>query len=123
MANNYLYDEQIIVGKTVKYTENINNEKLLLYFTDGSSCKFYHIYDCSEYVYIEDSDDLSLLEGVTLTGITKEKSDKLTLNGLSTLTKLEFINEKRTVKVTWLGESNGYYSEDVDFQFFPAEED
>jgi hypothetical protein len=123
MANNYLYDEQIIVGKTVKYTENINNEELLLYFTDGSSCKFYHIYDCSEYVYIEDSDDLSLLKGVTLTGITKEKSDKLTLNGLSTLTKLEFINEKRTVKVTWLGESNGYYSEDVDFQFFPAEED
>lgn len=122
MAKNYLYDEQTIVGKTVKCIENIDNEKLLLYFTDGSSCQFYHYQDCCESVYIKDSDNLSLLEGITLTGIIKEETDNEASWGTSTLTKLEFVSEKTVVRVTWLGESNGYYSENVDFQFFPAKE-
>ena len=119
MANNYLYDEQTIVGKTVKSIVNSNNEELLLDFTDGSSCRFYHYQDCCENVYIKKSDDLSLLKGATLTAITKEiDASEADSYDSSTLTKITF-NHKCVV--TWLGESNGYYDENVDFQFFPAE--
>ena len=122
MANNYLYDEQIIVGKTVKSIVNNNNKELLLDFTDGSRGVFYHGQDCCESVYIQESDDLSLLEAATITAITKEETDASEYSyDSSTLTTLLFVSKIGKVKVTWLGISNGYYSESVDFKFYPAD--
>lgn len=115
MAINYLYDEQIIVGKTVQSVVNNNNEELVFEFTDGSSCKFYHEQDCCESVNIDYIEDLSVLKGVTLTAVNREEYT----NSESTITNFWFLSEKEKIQVTWLGTSNGYYSESVNFGYYP----
>jgi hypothetical protein len=118
MANNYLYDEQTIVGKTVKSIVNSNNEELLINFTNGGSCRFYHYQNCRGSIYIKESDDLNLLEGATLTSVTKEIEDGSDDHDSITITTYTFEYSEGIVKVIWKGVSNGYYSEEVDFEYF-----
>jgi hypothetical protein len=120
MATNYLYDEQIIVGKTVQSVVKNNNEELLFEFTDGSSCKFYHEQDCCENVEIDYIEDLSVLKGLTLTAVNREEIYNSNSEfDSSTITNFWFLSEKEKIQVTWLGTSNGYYSESVHFDYYP----
>ena len=115
--NTYLGVEELL-GKTLaKITQNGDDE---LYFTttDGTTYKMFHYQDCCESVYIEDIigdlDDLVgspllMAEEVTESGETSHWGDS------STWTFYKFATAKGYVTVRWYGESNGYYSESVDF--------
>ena len=84
--------------------------------SDGSAYLMYHEQDCCERVEIEDTDgDLQALVGSPLLqaeeGITAE--DKGYDHQTWTFYRMANVNNYATIR--WLGESNGYYSEHVDF--------
>lgn len=120
MANNYSCDEKVIVGKTVKSVENADDETLLFEFTDGSICQFYHSQDCCESVYITECGNLTVLENATITDFDSYEVAGEDGYNSTTTTTLSFRSSKGLVKVIWLGMSNGYYSESVDFRYYPA---
>ncbi len=112
----------ILLGKV--FTSVVNNEDTLV-FTDneGSTYEFYHDQDCCENVYIQSVvGDLEDLVGSPLLvceevvsdenpeGVTKEYQDSFAR------TFYKFATRKGYVDVRWYGESNGYYSESVDFR-------
>ena len=121
-----------IIGKVLKdYSVNGNYDKLTLRFDDDSCCKFYHEQDCCESVQIySDSLELEFLRlyfGKEITGFyqnepsvkPEEVFDEERLKWLDsyTVTDLVFQFGEDNAVVRWLGESNGYYSESVDFMW------
>jgi len=100
--------------------------------------RFYHNQDCCESVNIISVEgDLMALIGETILEATQDSSENHgdflcrdlwpaewgqrppwstgTLES-ATLTRLTFRTKHGTVKIVWLGESNGYYSESVDME-------
>ena len=110
-----------MVGKTMVSAEirNYNDDDVLV-FTDesGREYKFYHCQDCCEWVRIEDvCGDLADLINSPLIQ-AEEVSNEPEPNCESesyTWTFYKFATIKGSVTVRWLGTSNGYYSEGVDF--------
>jgi len=114
-------------GKTLSEIRNINNKELIFTCDSGESYKLYHDQWCCEEVSIEDIiGDLNDLIGSPLLmaeeissninpeGIVKESQNKYyTASFTWTFYKLATI--KGYVTIRWYGESNGYYSEEVDF--------
>ena len=112
-----------LIGKTLTKIENNNDEELVFYVDGVKKYRMYHTPDCCESVMIEDIigslDDLvgsPILKASEDTfdknpeGIEKEYQDSFTWTfyNISTI--------KGTATIRWYGESNGYYSESVDFE-------
>jgi hypothetical protein len=112
-----------LIGKTFSrvYTSiNWNGEKAELIFEkeNGDKCIFYHDQDCCESVTIKEIvGELSDLENSPIL-----KAEEFTEEGVGekresyTWTFYKFATSKGHVDVSWIGESNGYYSESVDFK-------
>lgn len=111
-----------LLGKTMTSVENVNDEELVFTTTEGKCYKLYHYQDCCERVTIESIvGELSDLVGEPLLmaeestshknpeGVSKEYQDSFTW------TFYKFATRKGYVDVRWYGESNGYYSERVNF--------
>lgn len=91
------------------------DETMTVHFADGSRAEFFHRQDCCESVSIEDvAGDWSDLIGapLSLATVTTEDGSENEY-GSSTWTFYRFAGGRGTVVVRWLGESNGYYSEQV----------
>jgi hypothetical protein len=110
-----------LLGKTMAKVENKGDE-LVFTTTDGKAFKLYHDQDCCESVSIESIvGDLSDLVGEPL--LVAEESEGETPAGYQfeyepesyLWTFYKFATRRGYVDVRWLGESNGYYSESVDF--------
>ena len=107
-----------IIGKVLKdYSVNSNYDKLTLRFDDDSCCKFYHEQDCCESVVVEEIiGDIEDLENWPLL-IAREDHDaegeELPNSESYTWTFYNFATFKGYVTIRFLGESNGYYSEEV----------
>lgn len=122
-----------LVGKTL--TKVVRNEfsgdgdAVYFYCDDGSVFKMYHRQDCCECVTLEDIDgDLDRLIGQKILvaeertsqenppDYVPEYQDSFTWSFYTIRTNLD------SVTLRWCGESNGYYSEEVDFEIvsFPA---
>jgi hypothetical protein len=112
-----------LIGKTIIDIKNNNDEELIFTCDDGSVYMMYHSQDCCEGVSIDEIiGDLSSLLNTPLIkaeertsdknpdGITKEYQDSFTW------TFYELATIKGYVTLRWYGESNGYYSESVDFK-------
>lgn len=93
-----------------------------LYFvlSTGSIVKMHHEQNCCERVWLEDvtgdindlvNTEILSVEEVTETGSTDECESY-------TYTFYTFRTQKGTVTLRWNGESNGYYSESVDFSLY-----
>ena len=103
---------------------DINQEKDSIIFVtkDGEIYKSYHEQDCCESVYIDDinGDINALLNSEILQAEEATNNDDI-INGLPsypdsfTWTFYKLATIKGYVTIRWLGESNGYYSESVDF--------
>jgi len=111
-----------LIGKTMKSVRQKGDDELLFETDDGKIMRFYHSQDCCETVSIEDIvGDLDDLVGSPIIqadeetydenpdGIKKEYQDSFTW------TFYKFATNKGSVTVRWYGESNGYYSESVDW--------
>jgi hypothetical protein len=129
-----------LVGKTLVSIELKEKENELIFICEtGEKYKMYHSQDCCECVDIEDiCGDLEDLIGVPLVkaeevsnddfvnafegkfhkveGSYSEKDDEGNYKPDSyTWTFYKFATIKGYVDIRWFGQSNGYYSESVDF--------
>lgn len=109
-----------LVGKIITEIKN-NQYELIFILNDGSKYKMYHEQDCCETVYIEDiNGDLNDLIGTAIilaeeTTNTEDTFGKIQFPDSFTWTFYKLATIKGYVDIRWLGESNGYYSESVDF--------
>lgn len=106
---------EYFLNKTIIKIDNKNNEELIFEFSNGEIYKMYHIYDCCETVLIDEIygslDDL--LYSPLLIAEEVTQCDNVDY-GTCTWTFYKFATEKGYVTLKWYGESNGYYSEQVD---------
>lgn len=108
-----------LIGKTMVAVTNRADEEIVFEADDGKTYKLYHSQDCCERVRVEDvCGDLADLTGSPLVeaeevsnyeGLAPENADSYTW------TFYKFRTAKGAVTIRWLGESNGYYSESVEF--------
>jgi hypothetical protein len=114
-----------LVGQTLSMTSgSVGDDELRLFLTDGRVARLYHDQDCCEHVAIEDiAGDLYDLIGEPI--LTAEESTSDEFDGRKsnadecdscTWTFYRIGTIKGSVVIRWLGRSNGYYSERVDFE-------
>lgn len=115
-----------LLGQTFSSVCNLLDTELRFVAADGSGYKFTHDQDCCEQVYIEDiCGDLNDLVGSQIVLAEEVSSDGYPAPKSAdsyTWTFYRFGTVKGAVTVRWLGESNGYYSEQVDMYRFEAGE-
>lgn len=84
---------------------------------DGSRFAMFHDQDCCEHVELaEVIGDASDVIGVPIIAASERSSRGDTPDGTATWTFYELRTIRGTVTLRWIGESNGYYSESVDFE-------
>lgn len=104
------YQYTDLIGKTFSEVYEDGDH---MYFMGEKSYMFYHSQDCCEIVKIEDiCGDLSDLVNTPI--LTAE--EVINRDESHTWTFYKFSTIKGSVTVRWLGSSNGYYSESVDFR-------
>ena len=106
-------------GKTLIHINEMDNQ-LIFETSEGDTYKLYHEQDCCETVYIEsivgDLKDLighEILMAEEISNEDKKPLGKHVDSYTWTFYKLGTI--RGYVDIRWYGESNGYYSEGVDF--------
>jgi hypothetical protein len=117
-----------LLGKTLTSIENKDNDELIFTTTEGEIYIMFHSQDCCEHVRIEDiSGDLDNLIGSPITLAEevsnyepiyeedKKRTEEAERWGSCTWTFYKLATVKGYVDIRWYGESNGYYSERVDF--------
>lgn len=106
-----------LLGKTLTEVDVTHTEALFV-CNDGSIYRMCHYQDCCESVWLEDIDgDFSLLLGKPILRAEKvTNSDDPQGDESWTWTFYKLANNRESVTMRWYGESNGYYSEDVDFE-------
>ena len=114
-----------MIGKVFVDIKIIGEDKELHFIeANGTTYIFYHDQECCEEVTIEDiSGDLTSLIGAPIT-LAEETTTIGSYGGWSdsfTYTFYKFATVKGYVTVRWYGESNGYYSEAVDFHIEKGE--
>ncbi len=107
-----------LIGKVVLNIHNNKNESLTFKCHDGSEYTMYHSQDCCESVHLDDiNGDLDDLLGSTILQADESSSDGTGHNNCEsgTWTFYKFATIKGYITLKWFGESNGYYSEGVNF--------
>lgn len=110
-----------LLGKVLDSIVNNNDECLIFTTIDGDVYRSYHDQNCCESVTINDIqgdlDDLigePILQAEESTN-TKDTFGKIEYPDSFTWTFYKLATIKGYVTIRWLGESNGYYSESVEF--------
>jgi hypothetical protein len=92
-------------------------DQLMFYSECGRRWRMWHCQDCCENVVLQDIiGELSDLVGAPILVAEERVNGSETEWGHETWTFSELATIKGSVTLRWLGESNGYYSEAVDFE-------
>ena len=119
-------DVSTLIGKTLIAIDSAEHEEIIFTTDTGEVYKLYHDQDCCESVTVDDicGDLLDLLgspiieaEEVTSNINPDDVTDEFKKNqdDSFTWTFYKFGTAKGFVTIRWYGQSNGYYSESVDF--------
>lgn len=107
----------VLLGKTIVSIEgcNVDSEEVFINTSDNKRYVLLHTRYCCEHVRLVDViGDLEDIIGYPLT-MSEEIAQQEESNwGTQTWTFYKFATIKGYVTLRWLGESNGYYSEEVD---------
>lgn len=106
---------ELLMGRTIQKIDKTDDQ--IVFYTDLGTFKMYHDQDCCEHVRVEDIvGDLNDIIGLPVTLAEETTNNTRTEDADScTWTFYKIGTVKGTVTIRWLGESNGYYSESVDF--------
>lgn len=111
-----------LIGQTLSsVTVYESNDEIIFITTEGKGYRMYHCQECCENVEIEDiSGDLNDLVGAPILqaeeSINEDEGPVPSEHYESfTWTFYKLATVKGYVTIRWLGESNGFYSEGVDF--------
>jgi hypothetical protein len=114
-----------LIGKTLVRVERQGDDAIEFQDADGTLYRMWHSQHCCENVTVDDiAGDLNDLVGTPILK-AEESTSETTPEGLEarggesetwTFYHLATINGYVTIR--WYGESNGYYSESVDFDTF-----
>lgn len=109
-----------LVGHTLVSLINIDDEVLLFTLDNGQKYSLSHNQECCEYVRIVDiAGSLNELVGMPILLAEEVSNDNETPEGLDepsesyTWTFYKLATNRGYATIRWLGESNGYYSEQV----------
>lgn len=124
MAREVLDSFERLAGQEVAAVHQ-GDEWVDIRFTNGFKACFYHDQDCCERVRLEDViGDLQSLVGKTIASVAKSydepesEEDRRYYDDSHTWSVFTIeTTDGTTVVMEWLGESNGYYSEDVYVSF------
>lgn len=115
-----------LVGKTLTFITPAKkgDNQIVFHCADGTKYLMYHDQDCCESVSIEDIEgELSDLVGVPIIQAEEVSNDDWDdpedlerVYESCTWTFYRIATVKGYVTIRWFGESNGYYSESVDFK-------
>lgn len=111
-------------GKVLINIENVNDEELIFTLDTGEKYELFHNQDCCENVTIEDiAGDLSDLIGSPILMAEEVTNSETNPEGFHeeyqdsfTWTFYKLATIKGYVTIRWYGESNGYYSESVEWK-------
>jgi len=116
-----------LLGKVlIKVEAMAGNDEILFICQDGSKYRMFHDQDCCESVSIEDiCGDLDTLIGnpLLIAEESTNQEDPKKYAESFTWTFYKFATIKGYVTIRWYGESNGYYSEEVNFEKIDYEEE
>ncbi len=117
-------DFSVLKGLTlVKFHGQAGGDEILLHTACGRSFRLHHYQDCCEHVYVESIvGDPQDLIGVPLT-LAEEVAGETGSGEYGehyTWTFYKLATVRGYVDIRWLGSSNGYYGEGVDFEEITA---
>lgn len=120
--------EKLFLGKTIhKIWADKNKQFVIFYLNDGTFVRMYHHQDCCETVYL--TDVCGEYQDILGSPITKAEEKILTAENENIPDRKKFsfydiTTFNGSAVFRWFGESNGYYSESVDFdcRFEPYKE-
>jgi hypothetical protein len=118
----------VLLGQTITKIEKVGSEAVRFYTESGLGLEMNHEQDCCEKVYLEDiCGDLEDLIGSPILQAEESTSadtpgdvqvPKYGWDEATLWTFYRFATIKGSVVLRWFGESNGYYSVDVDIYTF-----
>lgn len=118
----YYWDKQCevteLIGKTLILIEGMEQESESIKFwaSNGDTYEMYHDQCCCEHVWLEDvAGNVTDLIDTPILNVEVRTNTGNTEWGSSTYTYYTISTIKGYVDLRWYGESNGYYSESVDF--------
>lgn len=113
-----------LIGKTIiSIVGKVGDDEMIFNTSDGKQYKLFHYQDCCESVTIEDIiGDIGDLIGNSILLAEEVSNNENPVGYVSdgyqdsfTWTFYKLATIKGSVTIRWYGESNGYYSESVDF--------
>ncbi len=126
----YCGNIQGLIGCTITEIERREDETLAFYLDNGFMLVMQHMRDCCAYATIKEicgdlkdliGNPLLVAERVTSEDNNKIPKEEREWTDSHTWTFYKFATIKGSVTIDWLGESNGYYNEQVCLTLWPID--